>query len=78
MTTLQKAALLTLLPTINKITCTECMFAYQKAFDVHLDHHEFANYLDLLCTKGLLEHKRIDTCGRNEYTLTTTDSSSFL
>ena len=78
MTTLQKAALLTLLPTISKINSTECMFAFQDAFEVHLDHHEFAYYLDELRTKGLLDHKGIDTCGRNEYTLTTTDSSAFL
>ena len=69
MNAMQKAALLTLLPTIHKINSTECMNAFREAFDVLIDHHEFAYYLDELKTKGLLEHKAIDRCGRNEYQL---------
>lgn len=71
MNAMQKAVLLTLLPKMSKINSTECMFAFQEAFDMHLDHHEFADYLDDLRTKGMLEHKSIDRCGRNEYQLPT-------
>ena len=69
MNALQKAAFLTLLPSIKKINCTESMFAFQEAFDIHIDHHEFSNYLDELCRKGMLNHAGIDTCGRCFYTL---------
>ena len=71
MNTLQKAALLTLLPTLHPIQCCTAMYAFREAFDVRLDWHEFAYYLDELYRKGLLSHKGIDRAGRNEYTLNT-------
>ena len=43
------------------------MFAFQEAFDVSIDHHEFAYYLDELRTKGLLEVSKPG--GRVEYRL---------
>ena len=67
MNALQKAALLTLLPNLPVIHSCTCMFAFQEAFDVHVDHHEFAYYLDELRTKGLLEISKPG--GRVEYRL---------
>lgn len=78
MDTLQKAALLTLLPTLDVIQCCSCMHAFRDAFDVQLDWHEFAYYLDELKTKGLLTHAGCDNARRTLYTLNTTDVSSFL
>jgi hypothetical protein len=80
MNTLQKAALLTLLPDINPIHSCTCMHAFRDSFDVLIDWHEFASYLDELARKGyldelarkgLLDRTGTDRAGRCLYQLPT-------
>ncbi len=69
MNTLQKAALLTLLPKLSTIHSCSCMNSFREAFDVLIDWHEFAYYLDELATKGLLTRDGTDRAGRCLYKL---------
>lgn len=55
MNVLQKVALLTLLPSIHKIDAIQCSNKFNEAFDVKIDWHEFAYYLDELHRKDILE-----------------------
>ena len=69
MNAMQKAALLTLLPKLSTIHACTCMNAFREAFDVRIDHHEFASYLDELSRKGILDEIGLDNCRRNLYRL---------
>ena len=69
MNALQKAALLTLLPSLPVIHSCTCMNAFREEFDARIDWHEFAYYLDELATKGLLTRDGKDRVGRCLYRL---------
>lgn len=57
----QKAKTIELLPNLADIEAIAVMRAYTKAYNEHIDWHEFAYLLDHLRAKGIL------TVARNDY-----------